>query len=206
VATGFLARLIARAPSRETILWTVQRADIHPPGLAAFGLDPGRILFVATRTDAETLAVMEDALRTKGLAAVVGEASAVDLVAGKRLQLACEHLGTPAFLLRRQRRVAPRTKDMECSPAATRWRVAAEASGRDPALARAPGAPRWRVALEKCRGGRPGAWIMEVAYGASDVRVVARLGDHAPETGVADAASGLCGDDACGRRAAAHGG
>jgi len=44
------------------------------------------------------------------------------------------------------------------------------------------GAPRWRVTLERCRGGRSGAWIMEKSDGPYPLRVVARLGDRQLET------------------------
>ena len=205
VATGFAASRLACMPSKGAIVWALAHADLYAPGLSAFGLDPGRILFVQVKSDAEALAVMEDALRTKGLAAVVGEVSMVDLVAGKRLQLACEHWGAPGFVLRRQRRATSHTKDMDVSAAATRWRIA-PAPGDATDIVRSLGAPRWRVALDKCRNGRTGAWIMESAHATGHVRVVSRLVDHTTETRSAGAAFRLRDNDARGGRAAAHGG
>jgi protein ImuA len=83
------------------------------------------------------------------------------------------------------------------SAAATRWTVAAAPSGAPnellPGVQKAPrdpkglvrtvgeegglGPPRWRVALTRCRGGRPGCWILEMSDGAYPLRVVAALGD-----------------------------
>ncbi|MES1197535.1 MAG: hypothetical protein ABUL55_02810, partial [Pseudomonadota bacterium] len=44
------------------------------------------------------------------------------------------------------------------------------------------GAPRWAARLDRCRGGRTGAWIMEMHNAAGSqtgpIRVVAELADH----------------------------
>ncbi|NEX95090.1 protein imuA, partial [Caulobacter sp. 17J65-9] len=63
------------------------------------------------------------------------------------------------------------------SAAATRWRIAcapSEPLAGEPGLGR----ERWKVSLERCRGGRTGAWIMEADDGADPVRVVAELADR----------------------------
>jgi len=131
------------------------------------------------------MAVMEDALRTPGVVAVIGEADEVDLVAGRRLQLACEQSQATGFVLRR-RPFGGAGKGETGSAAATRWTIApspSEPAAGDPGL----GAQRWQVKLERCRGGRTGAWIMEGREEEDDAahpfRLVADLGDHdlAPE-------------------------
>jgi protein ImuA len=116
---------------------------------------------------------------------VFGEVEAVDLTAGRRLQLACEQGSATGFVLRR-RPFGGRGRADASSAAATRWTVApapSEPAPGEPGL----GAPRWRVGLERCRGGRTGAWIFEAAEdddAAHPFRLVAELGDRdvaAPE-------------------------
>ncbi|MES1200268.1 MAG: hypothetical protein ABUS57_02320 [Pseudomonadota bacterium] len=179
--TGFTAALAARTLRGGVLLWTLQRDDLYAPGLQAFGVDPDRLILVRVDKDDQALSVVEDATRTRGVSAVVGEVSSLDLTAGRRLQLVCEHSGATAFMLRRQLYAAPRIRNRrdEISSAATRWRIApAPSETEEPGL----GPARWAARLERSRGGRTGAWIMEMqnAEAARAVRVVAELADHAP--------------------------
>jgi protein ImuA len=180
-AAAFGARVCSRLAARGQVVWVLQREDLHAPGLAALGLPPHRLIYVSVRNDEEALAALEDALRTRGVAAAWGEIDRVDLVAGRRLQLACEAKGATGFVLRRRLYGDRRAGREEGSAAATRWSVASAPS--DPGEAPGLGAPRWRVRLERCRGGRTGGWIMEANDEADPVRVVAELADHtlAPE-------------------------
>jgi protein ImuA len=174
-AAAFGARVCSRLAGRGQVVWVLQREDLHAPGLAALGLAPHRLIYVAVRNDEEALAALEDALRTRGVSAAWGEVDQVDLVAGRRLQLACEAKGATGFVLRR-RLYGDKRRREEGSAAATRWSVASAPS--DPGEAPGLGPPRWRVRLERCRGGRPGGWIMEANDEADPVRVVAQLADH----------------------------
>jgi protein ImuA len=182
-AAAFAARLASALASNgagETV-WIVRRDDLYAPGLASLGLDPARVLFVAVRRDEEALAAAEDALRATGVAAVVGEVEALDLVAGRRLQLACERTGATGFVLRRRRALqAGRAASVraEATAAATRWRLAPAPSEPEAAGFTGLGPPRWRAELERCRGGRTGAWILEASDGPHPLRVVAELADH----------------------------
>jgi protein ImuA len=141
-------------------------------------------VLVGAASEAETLAALEDALRTRGVAVAVGEVERVSLTAGRRLQLACEARGSTALVLARRlygRRRARNEAKAEPAAALTRWRIApapgVTAEG-EPGL----GPPRWRARLERTRGGRTGGWIMEAQDGAVPFRVVAELADHLPET------------------------
>ena len=175
---AFASVMAGRLVQKGEVVWVLQRPDLHPPGAAGFGLLPKRLLFVHARDDAESLAALEDVLRTKGVAAAVAEIDQLDLTAGRRLQLACESGGATGFVLRRRvfGRDA-RIKTRESSGASTRWRVApapSQPTAGEPGLGR----PRWRVRLDRCRGGRAGEWIMEAGDEAHPVRVVAELADH----------------------------
>jgi protein ImuA len=182
---AFAALAAAPLAKRGEAVWVLRRDDLWAPGLAGLGFAPERLVQVCARDEAETLAVMEDALSTVGVACVVGEVEAVGLTAGRRLQLACERRGSTAFVLKRRPFGGRPKKEAAGSVAATRWRVASAPS--EPAAGEhGLGEPRFHVALERCRGGRTGAWIVEAraafSWEAGDVahplRLVARLGDR----------------------------
>jgi protein ImuA len=186
---AFVARLAAPLAARGEMVWVLRRDDLNAPGLVSCGLPAERLIQVCARDEAEALAVLEDALRTRGVVAVVGEVEAVDLTAGRRLQLACEETGATGFVLRR-RPYGGGDRGRTGSAAATRWAIAPAPSEPRPetsggALGLEPfglGAPRWRTALERCRGGRTGAWILEAAQEVDDAahpfRLVADLADR----------------------------
>ncbi|MGQ9366880.1 ImuA family protein [Azospirillum sp. ST 5-10] len=159
--TAFAAVLLARlvAVGRGPAVWIVRGRDLHAPGLAAYGLGPERLIAVRARRDAEALWAMEEALRCRALAAVLGEVGTVDLTASRRLQLAAEAGGVTGLLLPRDARPGA------ASAAVTRWRIAAVPSVCRPGEP-GVGAPCWRAELLRCRGGRPGAWWLEWRDGA----------------------------------------
>ena len=168
------------------VLWCLRRPDLYGPGLLAHGLDPARLVLVATAHDGEILWAIEEGLRagpSAGLAAVVGEVGRLPMVAGRRLQLAAERSGVTALILRRWRSADEAAAGREQSSAAlTRWRIAALPSAD---IANQPGAnelgvgrPRLRIALLRCRGGMPGAWDVEVADATGHVSLSAELADR----------------------------
>jgi len=182
---AFAALMAAPLARRGEAVWVLRRDDLWAPGLAGLGFPPERLIQVCARDEAETLAVMEDALATVGVSAVFGEVEAVDLTAGRRLQLACEKRGATGFVIKRRPYGGTAKKEAAGSIATTRWRVASAPSAPaegDFGL----GAPRFSVELERCRGGRTGAWILEAceaySWEAGDVahplRLVAELGDR----------------------------
>jgi protein ImuA len=175
------------APDRQgggEAIWVFRRDDLFAPGLLGLGFPAEKLIQVCARDEAEALSVMEDALATVGVAAVIGEVEDVDLTAGRRLQLACETRGATAFALRRSP-FGGSARRGTGSTAATRWRVASAPSA-PPAGEFGLGAPRFQVALERCRGGRTGQFLFEAggAYSwenkdvAHPLRLVADLGDR----------------------------
>ena len=82
-------------------LWASSRADCYAPGLIRLGLDPSRIVWVDCPKDDEVLSVMEEALHSRALAAVLGEAGALSLKTARRLDAAARQSGATALLLRR---------------------------------------------------------------------------------------------------------
>ena len=180
---GFVAGIAGRLGA-GLVLWCVKQRDLYGPGLAAHGLDPARIVIVHAARDDDLLWTLEEGLRTPsspgGIAAVVGEMGRLPMVAGRRLQLAAERSGIPAFLLRRWRTgmeaAAERTRP---SAAMTRWRVAPLPS-RPEASEPGIGRPRWRVELLRCRGAAAAdlSWDVEVADESGVVRLPDELADR----------------------------
>jgi protein ImuA len=155
VATGFSAAILARIAERQgEIIWITRGDDLYAPGIAAYGLKPERLIVVRARRDADILWAMEEALRCRTLGAVLGEIGDIDMVASRRLQLAAEASGVTGLLLRSADRRLGATASV------TRWGLSAAPSrpiDGEPGL----GLPCWRTKLLRCRGGRPGEWLLE---------------------------------------------
>lgn len=162
---------------RGMVVWVMRRDDLHAPGLAGLGFPADRLIQVKVRSEAQALGALEEALASKGVTAAVGEAAGATLAAGRRLQLACERHGASGFLLRR-RPFGGGAGVAEGGAPATRWRATPAPSEPEAGLP-GLGPPRWRLTLERCRGGRTGAWIVEkreMNDGPHPLRVVAELG------------------------------
>lgn len=173
-ALGFLLALLVRVmrATAGPVLWCGRRPELNAPALAAFGVDPGRLIVARARTEVDRLWAFEEGLRTRGLAAAVAELEKpLDLAASRRLQLAAE-AGTTGFALRLDGGTAA------ASAVETRWRIAAAPSVPPAEDARGIGDPRWRVALERCRGGRPGHWLMERNDATGDLALATPLRDR----------------------------
>ncbi len=175
LVAGVLARLAG------IVVWAFEHRDLFAPGLAGVGLHPDRVIYAEAGRPRAVLLVMEEALRLRGLAGVVGELDGrLTLAASRRLQLAAEASGIIAFVLRRSRqRDAPALS--EPSAAVTSWRVAARPSG--PPVPHAPDTPglgraRWRLDLTRCRGGEPYSWIVEACDAQGRLGLVADLADR----------------------------
>jgi protein ImuA len=182
---AFAALMAAPLARRGEAVWVLRRDDLWAPGLDGLGFPTAKLIQVCARDEAEALSVMEDALATVGVAAVFAEVEAVDLTAGRRLQLACEKRAATGFVIRRRPYGGAGKPAVSGSASATRWRVAA-APSEPPAGEFGLGAPRFQVELERCRGGRTGAWLFEAkgAYDLEDrdvthpLRLVAELADR----------------------------
>lgn len=165
VATGFVALLALCATLRSgaQTLWVRQdfldgqTGLLHPPGLAALGLDPARLVLVRAADVLGALRAAGEAAGCAGLGAVVvelwGDPKLLDRTASRRLSLAAERAGVPVLMLRVAGHPAPST-------AASRWMVAGLPSR--PLPANAPGAPAFAATLLRHRGGEGGnTWHLE---------------------------------------------
>jgi protein ImuA len=162
-ATGLLTLVLVR--SKKSALWvrhkfaTLEDGAPFGPGLAAFGLDPSRILFALAETTRQMLDTMELALRSGAVATVLGElrgGSKIDLHVTRRLSLAAGRGGTPGLLLRLG--ASKRSLAVPVS-AATRWRIAPLPS--DLSLARSIGMPSFQADLVRNRRGPAARFLLE---------------------------------------------
>ncbi|KEY97694.1 hypothetical protein AI27_17025, partial [Sphingomonas sp. BHC-A] len=153
-----LALILARLAAGEApLLWlrtaAAGRAGGMPygPGLAAFGIDPARLLIGVMADEAMLLRAAVDALRCPALGALLAElrgpAPLLDLTASRRLALAAESSGVTAFMLRVSGDPVPSAAD-------TRWRVAAAPS--PPLPGNGPGRSAFDLSLLRRRAGRDG--------------------------------------------------
>ena len=157
LATLFTAGILARLPG--PVLWCLRGRDLFAPALARIGLHPDRVIYCETWKDRDVLPALEEGLRCKGLAGVVGEVSKLSLTASRRLQLCAGETGVTALLIRRWRNLNEKSFIDEPNASATRWRVTPHPSpdaGFD-GLRR----QHWKVELLRARGGEPRSWIVE---------------------------------------------
>lgn len=164
-ATGFVLPLAAwttAAAERRAIVWIAEDMAVaengapYGPGLDTFGLIPERLIRIAVANTRAVLWAMEEALRSHGVGAVIGELrdGKIGLTASRRLSLAAGRDGATAFLLRA-------TPSPEPLAAATRWVIGAAPSAHGFAQGYGPGPPRLAVRLTRNRQGNCGSWLLE---------------------------------------------
>jgi protein ImuA len=162
-ATGF-ALAVSSGAARKSTVWIAEDMALtesgapYGPGLETFSLSPERLLTVAAARTRDLLWAMEEALRCRAVAAVIGELrhGEIDMVAVRRLSLAAAGSGALALLLRA-------SPPNDASTAATRWIVSAASNDS------------FAVELMRNRRGPRGAWTLQ--WSDDDERFV--LATHA---------------------------
>ena len=170
------------ALGERSVLWVQDAASLrltgrpYRPGLPAALRD--RVIHVAAATPEDALFALEEGVRCRDLACVIGEIAgnprALDFTASRRLSLAAERHRVPLFLVR-----LDAVRDL--SSARMRWQVAAAPSPPPRWNAAAPGAPAWRAELFRARAHPSGEWILrddgaELSAGPSTGSGEAELG------------------------------
>ncbi len=162
-ACGFAMALLSRLPGEGDILWcqlvpdAQEYGSLYGPGLHWLGIDPGRIIHVCARSHKDLAWVMEEAVRSAGLRAVLSEGPALNFTATRRLSLACEEAATPCLFVNLN-------GEAGASAAATRWQVKADVGPGDGEGMSGPGTAAWSISLVRCRGGQPGKWHLHWDY------------------------------------------
>jgi protein ImuA len=152
---------LADAPDQRAWLWVQDREALRRTGRVCRAGLPRclrhRLIHVAARTPGDALFAIEEGMRCRDLAFVIGEIvgnpQALTFTASRRLSLAAEKHGVPLWLVRLD---AAR----ELSSARMRWQVRAAPSPRPRWNSQAPGMASWRAELFRARRHPPGEWIL----------------------------------------------
>lgn len=164
-ALAFARQVLEGADSasleERSLLWVQDTRAIRLGGRPyRAGLPEGlrhRVVHVAAKTPEDALFAMEEGLRCRDLAAVVGEVAgnprALDFTASRRLSLTAEKHGVPLLLVRLD--AAP-----DLSSARMRWRLASAPSSPPRWNVAAPGLAAWQAELFRARSHLPGEWIL----------------------------------------------
>jgi protein ImuA len=177
---GFVAACLAQAPARPVVWVTHPRSridggELHGPGLAELGVDPGRLLLVNAHSSGDVFWTLEEALASRAVAAAVGELPAgcrsLGLTSTRRLALRSEKAGVPVYLLT----VGSALPATACR---TVWRLAAR-PGRTAAAGRVLlGLPSWRAEMLKNKSGS--CTDMTLRYRPSDRDLSPTAGEATP--------------------------
>ncbi|QWC58040.1 recA-like protein [Erythrobacter sp. 3-20A1M] len=151
----------AETDDRRGVLWVQDRTALkltgrpYRPGLPESLRH--RLIHVRTENAQDALFALEEGVRCRELACVIGEVAgnprALDFTASRRLTLAAERHGVALWLVRLD-------AAHDLSSARMRWEVGSAPSDAPPWNAAAPGLPTWRAVLFRSRSHAPGQWIM----------------------------------------------
>ncbi len=152
----------------RALLWVQDKAALR---LGGRPYRPGlpkrlrhRLIHVVADTVEDALFALEEGLRCRELATVIGEIAgnprALDFTASRRLTLTAEKHGVPLWLVR-----LDAARDL--SSARMRWQVAAAPSPPARWNPQAPGIASWRAELFRARGHPPGEWMVGEGEGGA---------------------------------------
>ena len=117
-----------------------------------------RLIHVTAKKPEDALFALEEGLRCRELAFVIGEIAgnpkALSFTASRRLSLVAEKHGVPLWLVR-----LDAARDL--SSARQRWQARAAPSLPPRWNPQAPGMPGWHAELFRARGHPPGEWLLQ---------------------------------------------
>ncbi|WP_292861806.1 hypothetical protein [Mesorhizobium sp.] len=164
-----LTSLILKQAQGLPVLWVGTSEIFHEAGFpyarglhAAFGIEPGQLVFSETSKLTDALWVAEEAARMTALAAVIleirGNPQRLDLTATRRLHARALAAGRPVLLLRQaaapEPTAAPVRLIVASAPAAPRATVAGPLAG-------SIGRPAFTITIGKSRTALPGQFTLE---------------------------------------------
>lgn len=152
---------LAEVEDRRQVLWVQDARAIRQGGRPYLhGLPQelrDRLIHVEAKTPEDALFALEEGLKCRDLACVIGEIvgnpRALDFTASRRLSLTAEKHGVALWLVRLE-------AEADLSSARMRWRVEPSPSAHPRWNADAPGAPAWKAELFRARSHAPGKWIL----------------------------------------------
>lgn len=151
----------AAAGDTRQVLWVQDRKAMQLGGRPCVaGLPPDlrhRLIHVAAATPEDALFALEEGLKCRDLACVIGEIAgnprALSFTASRRLSLTAERHGVRLWLVRLD--AAP-----DLSSARMRWQVRAAPSLLPRWNPAAPGTASWHAELFRARAHAPGEWML----------------------------------------------
>jgi protein ImuA len=152
--TGFSFGLLSRLASCQPIIWCVTAHQVgdyghlYAFGLERYGISPAQIILAKVNHPSMLHFALEEALKTEGVAAVIGEGPRPSFTGSRRLSLLARTHNRPCLLLGADK------GNEQGSAALTRWQIAPVQGVEDPRDPFGPGLPTWRVALPRARSGR----------------------------------------------------
>ena len=161
------------------VLWVQDRAAIRLSGRPCLaGLPPDwrrRLLHVAAATPEDALFALEEGLKCRDLACVIGEIAgnprALSFTASRRLSLTAEKHGVRLWLVRLD-------AEPDLSSARMRWQARAAPSPLPRWNPAAPGTATWHAELFRARRHAPGEWILSDENGTLRPADTAAAPDH----------------------------
>ena len=165
---GFLSVILSCLDSRGCMIWVSEKMRVFPPALSGFGLNPSRFIFIPALKEKDRIWVMEEALKCRGLTALVGESRFFDFNISRRLQLGTENFGISTFILREN-------PSGQSTASTARWKISPIPSRQIDDLP-GPGYPAWKVELLRLKNGKGRSWNIFYADGSL------RLMDEIPVT------------------------
>jgi protein ImuA len=182
---------LGAVPAERPWLWVQDAASLRLTGRP---YRPGlpealrrRLIHVAAKTHEDALFALEEGLRCRDLAFVIGELAgnpkALSFTASRRLSLAAEKHGVPLWLVR-----LDAARDL--GSARMRWQTCSAPSPPLRWNPQAPGIPSWHAELFRARAHPPGEWVLHddgglvasLGAGASTSSARAGLGGVIPDT------------------------
>ncbi len=170
LARDALAAAVESGEDSRHVLWVQDRRAMQLGGRPCLaGLPPDwrrRLIHVAAATPEDALFALEEGLKCRDFACVIGEIAgnlrALSFTASRRLSLTAERHGVALWLVRLD-------ADPDLSSARMRWRAAASASPPPRWNPAAPGAATWHAELFRARRHLPGEWKLSDANGSLHV-------------------------------------
>ena len=152
---------LAEPEDLRQVLWVQDARAVQRSGRPySQGLPPDlrdRLIHVEAKTPEDALFALEEGLKCRDLACVIGEIAgnprALDFTASRRLSLAAEKHGVALWLVRLEAQA-------DLSSARMRWRVEAARSAPPRWNGDAPGEPAWKAELFRARSHAPGKWTL----------------------------------------------
>ncbi len=153
------------------VLWVQDRKAMQLNGRPCVaGLPPDlrhRLIHVAAATPEDALFALEEGLKCRDFACVIGEIAgnprALSFTASRRLSLTAERHGVRLWLVRLD-------ADPDLSSARMRWQARAAPSLPPRWNAAAPGTATWHAELFRARAYPPGEWMLSDENGTLHIR------------------------------------